>query len=48
VVADRTQGKPKPRGEAEEMPGTSEVTRDFFIFQEVDGKGKAILREQSG
>jgi len=31
VVADRTQGKLKPRGEAEETPGTSEVTRGFFI-----------------
>jgi len=27
------------------MPGTSEVTRGFFIFQEVDGEGKVILRE---
>jgi len=47
VVADRTQGKPKPRGEVEETPGTSEVTWDFFIFQEVNGEGKVILREQS-
>jgi hypothetical protein len=48
VVADRTQGKPKPIGEAEKMPGTGEVTRDFFIIQEVNGEGKVILREQSG
>jgi len=45
VVADRTQGKPKPIGEAEKMPGTGEVTRDFFIIQEVNGEGKVILRE---
>lgn len=33
MVADRKQGKLKPRGEAEETPGTGEVTRDFLFAQ---------------
>jgi hypothetical protein len=33
-VADRIQGKLKPRGEVEETPGTSKVTRGF-LFAEI-------------
>ena len=35
MVAYRAQGKPKPIAEMEGKPGTGEVTRGFFVSDEV-------------